>query len=324
MTEQNKIRLYFLGSGEIAVPVLKAVSASGKIDLVGIGTQKDQPAGRHMLLQETPVARFAPETGAPLDKIESLKTPETIAYLSSLDLDLILVVSFGQILRQEVLEMPRFGCMNIHSSLLPRYRGASPITSALLHRDPVSGVTFMKMDKGLDTGGIYCSFRYPLLGNEYSDKLEKALGDFAAEHVVEVIDRVAGGKLKPVVQNENEAVITRKIKKTDGIIDWNLSAAEIEARVRAYYPWPGACFTAVRGERCTAIKITAARVLPEITGRPGQIIKADRKGWIIACQTGGLELIRVVPQGRKEMGSLDFLNGFQLEAGTMIDGSPQS
>lgn len=320
MSSSQKIRLYFLGSGEIAVPVLEAVSASAKIDLVGIGTQKDQPAGRYRMLQETPVAKFAPKTGAPLDKFELLNAPENLAYLGELDLDIMLVVSFGQILREPVLNLPRHGCMNIHSSLLPRFRGASPITSAILHRDPVTGVTFMQMEKGLDTGGIYCTFRYPLVGNEYSDDLEKALGRFAAEHVVEVVVRVVSGKMKPVPQNHQEAVITRKIKKQDGAIDWSLTAEEVEARIRAYHPWPGAYFAAANPERRSVIKITAARVVSDRHGAPGEVLQADRHGWIIACGSGALELIRIVPQGRKEMGSPDFLNGFKLSRGMTVSG----
>ncbi len=323
MNDNNKIRLYFLGSGEIAVPVLKAISASGIIDLVGIGTQKDQPAGRHMMLHETPVGRFAPETGAPLDKIDNLNTPENLAYLCGLNLDIILVVSFGQLLREAVLHLPKFGCMNIHSSLLPRFRGASPITNAILHRDNETGITFMQMDKGLDTGGIYCSYRYPLIGNEYTDDLEKALGRFAAEHVVEVVDRTVSGKMKPVPQNNHEVVITRKIKKHDGAIDWNMSAEEVEARVRAYHPWPGAYFVAEVPGRRSVIKVTAARVC-NLHGTPGEVLQADRHGWIIACRTGALQLIRIVPQGRKEMGSTDFLNGFKLAAGTTVWGGDKA
>lgn len=324
MNSNQKIRLYFLGSGEIAIPVLEAVSASAKIDLVGIGTQKDQPAGRHRMLQETPVARFAPKTGAPLDKFESLNSPESLAYLSDLRPDIILVVSFGQILREPVLNLPKYGCMNIHSSLLPRFRGASPITNAILQRDSATGITFMQMDKGLDTGGIYCSFRYPLIGNEYADDLEKALGRFAAEHVVEVVDRVISGKMKPVPQNHQEAVLTRKIKKHDGAIDWNMAAEEVEARIRAYHPWPGAYFVAANPERRSVIKITAARIIGDRSGMPGEILQADRHGWVIACASGALELIRIVPQGRKEMGSIDFLNGFKLSSGMAVLGGGES
>jgi methionyl-tRNA formyltransferase len=323
MSNSQKIRLYFLGSGEIAVPVLEAVSASAKIDLVGIGTQKDQPAGRHRMLQETPIAKFAPKTGAPLDKFESLNAPESLAYLADLDLDIILVVSFGQILREPVLNLPRHGCMNVHSSLLPRFRGASPITNAILNRDSVTGVTFMRMDKGLDTGGVFCTLRYPLIGNEYSDDLEKALGRFAAEHIVEVVDRIVSGKMKPVPQNHQEAVITRKIKKQDGAIDWSLAAEDVEARIRAYHPWPGAYFVAANPERCSTIKVTAARVIGDRHGTPGRILQADRHGWVVACGRGAIELIRIVPQGRKEMGSPDFLNGFKLTGGMMVFGGAE-
>ncbi|MFA6659480.1 MAG: methionyl-tRNA formyltransferase [Victivallaceae bacterium] len=318
MDENNQIKLYFMGSGEIAVPVLAAISASSRINLLGIATQPDQPAGRRCMLRETPVARFAPATGLTPDKPERVDDPGFMAYLAGLQPDVILVVSFGQILRHELLELPKFGCMNIHSSLLPRYRGASPISTAILNRDQVTGVTFMRMDEGLDAGGIYSSYRYPLTGNEYVDELEKALGNFAANYVVEVLVRLTSGKLKAVPQNQNEVTLTRKIKKQYGAVDWSMTAEELEAKIRAFTPWPGVFFSARRNERVTTIKITAARILGESIGKPGEILQADRKGLIIACGSGALELIRLVPQGRKEMGSTDFLNGFRLNVGDFV------
>lgn len=309
-----------MGSGEIAVPVLAALSASSRIDLLGICTQPDQPAGRHCMLRETPVAKFAPSTGITPDKPERVDDSGFISYLTSLNPEVILVVSFGQILRKELLELPKYGCVNIHSSLLPRFRGASPISTAILNSDQVTGVTFMQMDEGLDTGGIYTSYRYPLTGNEYVGDLEKSLGDFAADHSVEVLVRITNGKLKAVTQNHNEAVLTRKIKKQHGAVDWSMSAEDLEARIRAFTPWPGVFFTACRNNRDIRIKITAARVLKDIAGKPGEIIQADTKRWVVACGSGALELIRIVPQGRKEMGSTDFLNGFRLNEGEFVHG----
>lgn len=309
-----------MGSGEIAVPVLAALSASSKIDLLGICTQPDQPAGRHCMLRETPIAKFAPSTGISPDKPERVDDAGFLTYLASLNPDVILVVSFGQILRKELLELPKYGCVNIHSSLLPSYRGASPISSTILNRDRITGVTFMQMDEGLDTGGIYSSYRYPLTGNEYVGDLEKSLGDFAAEHTVGVLVRIVNGKLKPVTQNPNEVTLTRKIKKQDGAVDWSMAAEDLEAKIRAFTPWPGVFFTACRNNRDIRIKITAARILKEIEGKPGEIIQADTKKWVVACGSGALELIRIVPQGRKEMGSTDFLNGFRLNKGEFIHG----
>jgi methionyl-tRNA formyltransferase len=313
----DKIRIYFMGSGKIAVPVLRALTASERIELLGIGTQTDQPAGRKKQLRPTPVGQFAAENKLPADKIEAVKDPAFTAEMRSLGPDFIVVVSFGQILRQELLDIPKYCCLNVHASVLPKYRGASPISSVILDGTAETGVTFMKMDKGLDTGDIYEIFKIPLQGNESADSLEQQLGELAAENIVGVLERIQAGQSVPEAQNETEASLTRKVSKNDGQIDWSMSAIKIEAMVRAYHPWPGAYFNLTGRQGQIRIIITGARRV-NAGGEAGEILQADKKGLIVACGQGALEITKLIPQGKKEMSGPAFLNGHSLERGTKI------
>ena len=314
----DRIRTYFMGSGKIAVPVLAALVKSEKVDLLGIGTQLDQPAGRKKLLTPTPVGQFAVDHKLAVDKIESVKDAVFMDKIRSLGLDFIVVVSFGQILRRELLDIPGCCCLNVHASILPAYRGASPISAAILNGDTGTGVTFMKMDKGLDTGDIYRIFKLPLNGDEYADVLENQLGELAAENVVEVLSQIKNGQLTPCRQEETQATLTRKVKKNDGEVIWNLSAGEIGAMVRAYHPWPGAYFSLPCGNGQIRITITDARVINGVSGDAGEILQADKKALTVACGKDALEIVKLIPQGKKEMSGSAFLNGHRLSTGTKI------
>ena len=314
----DKIRIYFMGSGKIAVPVTKALAEADNIKLLGIGTQLDQRAGRGKETRPTPVGQFAAENKFEADKIESVKNPVFLDKMRSMNLDFIVVVSFGQILRQELLDIPGCCCLNVHASILPEYRGASPISAAILNRDAETGVTFMKMDKGLDTGPVYKILRMPLQGNEYADSLENELGNLAAENITELLTQIKNGQLTARIQDEKQATLTGKVKKNDGEIDWNLPAGEIEAMVRAYYPWPGAYFTLQGKKGQIKLNIIEARCVNDISGEAGEVIQADKKALIIACGEGALKILKLIPQGKKEMSGPAFLNGHRLIAGTKI------
>ena len=311
MTNQPKI--YFLGSGQIAVPVLKAVAVAPQLRLVGVGTQLDRPAGRNRKPTPTPVGAAAEEMGLPVDKIPNVNTPEFLAGRRAKEPDLVLVVSFGQILRRDFLELPPLGCVNIHASLLPRYRGASPITQCILNRDAETGICFMKMERGLDTGPIYSSIRVPLDHREYGEMLEMKLGVIAAEITPGTLCSIAAGELEPKPQDDTEATVCTKIRKSDGRINWALSAYDIEAMVRAYYPWPGASCTMLttRGE----MPVTLTRVLPrrDLGGEPGTVLQADKYALIVACGSGAIEIIELSPPGRRAMPAVAFLNGLRGE-----------
>ena len=307
------LKVYMLGSGPIAVPVLEklyAQSQAGLLDLVGVGTQPDRPAGRKRQLMPTPVGAFAAENCIDIDKFESLNAPEVLEKLSPMDLDFILVVSYGQLLKKPLLQLPRFGCVNIHASLLPRYRGASPIAHAIANMDEDTGVCFMDMEVGLDSGKVYSTLVRPLQGYEYADTLEVELGAIAAEKTLETLEAIANGTLAGTVQDPELVTMTTKLKKSDGVIDWHRSAAEIEASVRAFYPWPGATFALELNGEIRNLTVTGARVVANPDNAPaGTVIKADRKGWVVACGRDALEIVEVLPPGKKAMPGTNYLNG---------------
>jgi methionyl-tRNA formyltransferase len=213
-------------------------------------------------------------------------------------------------LKKPLLELPRYGCVNIHASLLPRYRGASPITQAIANGDAATGVCFMDMEVGLDSGKVYYTIERKLIGNEYADALEIELGEMAAEKTLEVLENIANGTFAGTVQDPALVTMTTKLKKSDGFIDWQKSASEIEAMVRAYTPWPGASFDLeINGESKTLI-ITKAQVLENSLNAPaGTIIRADKKKFVIACGCSALEIIELIPPGKKAMTGANYLNG---------------
>jgi methionyl-tRNA formyltransferase len=316
MNKKNKV--YFLGSGKIAVPILEQLLKAKSIELVGVGTQLDRPSGRHKKLHPTPIGEFTARQGIKVDKISSVNSPDFIEYIGALLPDFILVVSFGQILKKTLLNLPQIACVNIHASLLPRYRGASPIAAAITHREQCTGICFMRMDAGLDTGDIYCSYEHHLDGHEYADLLEESLGLLAAAKVEVVLNGIAADALRPFPQNHGHATITKKIHKNEGHLDWSLPAIDIEAKVRGYFPWPGVSFSMIAHQREISLRITSAVVKVGMYGQPGEVLQADKRGWIVACGQDALEIHTVVPQGKKEMRGAEFLNGCHLVVGDLL------
>jgi len=313
----DALKVYFLGAGVISVPVLQAVYDSDKIDLVGIGTQPDRLAGRKKVLLPTPVGAWAQENEIEIDKPESVNSREYLDKLKALDPDFILVISFGQLLKEEILNLPKVSCVNIHASLLPKLRGASPIIASLLNGCEKTGVAFMKMDKGLDTGPVYKMFEHVISDTERCDELELNLGNLSAGHVVDTLEKIADKELEPIAQDDSQSTYTGKVKKSDGVIVWSKSAASIISKVRAYYPWPGATFRYERKKGPVVIRITEAEIV-DIQGQPGEVLVADKNEWIIACGEKAIKLNKIVPQGKSEMGGADFLRGCQIPVGTVI------
>ena len=309
----KRLKIYFLGSGEIAVPVLGACMASPELELVGVGTQPDRAAGRRGRLSPTPVGRAAAERGLEPDKPENVNAPEFLAELRVLDPDMVVVVSFGQLLRQELLELPRLGCVNVHASLLPRYRGASPIVQSILRRDAETGVCFMRMEKGLDTGAVYRTLKYPLNGTEYADALEMALGELAGREVAATLVGIAADRYPPVGQDDAAATVCRKVRKEDAWIDWRRAAADIDAMVRAYHPWPGARCRVRRGSGDSVLTLRKVEVLPGGDMAPGEVSIPDRRTLLVGCGGGALKILELTPESSKTMDAAAFLNGLRGE-----------
>lgn len=319
---KRKIKVYFLGSGEFAVPFLDVLANCNTVELIGVGTQPDRPFGRRRQLRPTPVGIYCGSRNINCERIESVSSDEFYARMLGLQPDLLVVVSFGQILRERILEFPRLGCLNVHSSLLPKYRGASPITSMILGGDKIGGVTFMQMDKGLDTGPVFDVFETELGDHFTTQSLEKFLSEESALMLPELISRIAGG-LEPTPQDHAKACVTKKIKKSDGSIVWSEDSATVLRKIRAYYPWPGSTFRVSNKGGTMSIKITEAR-LAEGSGEPGHSLDLG-KSWVIACGSGAIEILKLIPEGSREMNAGDYLRGFggkteHLEI--VLDGPP--
>lgn len=309
--ESNKEKLprvYFLGSGHIAVAPLAKLYHSDRINLIGIGTQMDRPAGRKRHLMPTPVGAWAADNRIEIDKPVSVNNEEFLSRLRNLKTDVVFVASFGQILKRDILELPAIACVNLHASLLPAYRGAAPIISAVLEGISVTGITFMKIDKGLDTGPMYCKYEQKIT-NERADQLEKKLGLLAAEHVESVIEKIVSGELVPQDQDHDQATYAAKIKKEDGQLNWHESAEQIVRKVKAFYPWPGVSFILETAKNPMRITITEAEVAPEASGSPGLTLTADKNDWIISCGCGAVSLKKVKPEGKGEMSGPEFVRG---------------
>ena len=304
--------VFLMGSGEIAVPVFDEILKSDALEFAGIATQPDRPSGRKKIPAPTPVGKWAAAKGIAILKPESVNSQDFLDAIRGTKPDFLLVASFGQILRTKLLETPATAPVNVHASILPKHRGASPIAAAVLAGDDTTGISFMEMDEGLDTGPVY---RVLEMGTDRMNaaELERALGELAAERVVETLLDIAAGRLQPTPQNHAEATLTKKIRKNDGAIDWNAPAERIERMSRAFQPWPGAFFRMETAKRTIKITITDAEAAETPRGiagnaRPGETLSAGDT-WLVACGEKALDIRRLIPEGSKEMSSAEFLRG---------------
>jgi len=311
------LKLYFLGSGAIAIPALSALCAAPEIDVVGIGTQMDRPAGRHRRLQPTPVGAWLHERGMHAEKPGSVNREDFLGHLQRLAPDLVFVAAFGQLLGERLLALPRLGCVNLHASLLPAHRGAAPIPAAILAGETASGVSFMRMEKGLDTGPVFAQFRCPITPAMRADDLERELGELGGRQAVGTLLRIAAGELTAAPQDPALASHARKIVKADGELDWREPAETIARKVRAYHPWPGMSFVRERGGRLLHVKVTAGQAVPG-SGAPGEVLQADGQGWTVATGQGLLAIARVIPEGGRDMSAADYLRGHPLAPGSHL------
>lgn len=297
-----KPRIVFMGSPEFALPSLRALANT--YPLVGVVTQPDRPAGRGRTLTPPPVKSLAQEIGLPVFQPYRLREPQAMAQLKEMQPDVIVVVAFGQILKPDVLDLPPFGCVNVHASLLPRWRGAAPIRAAILHGDEQSGVTIMRMDPGVDTGPILSQRAIPIQSDDNAETLSERLAQLGAELLLETLPGYLDGKLTPKPQDDSLATYAPMLKKEDGELDFNQSADQLARRVRAFYPWPSA-FTSWRGKM---LKIQGAYPVEEFSTTPGErLIYQNRPAFGTA--KGILVLTEVQPAGKKPMPADVFLRG---------------
>ncbi len=308
---EKRLKVYFLGSGEIGMPVLRKLAESPEIDLIGAGSQPDRPGKRGGKLIPTAITRTALALGINPDRPESVNDGTYLEHLRALAPDMVVVISYGQLLKEEILHLPKFGCINIHASLLPKYRGASPIQQVILHHEAETGVSFMAMAAGLDTGDVYARKILKLTGLERAGQLEMALGFLAADTCVEVLCGIASGALTREEQDHDLAIVCRKIRKEQGLMDFRRPARDLEAMIRAFDPWPGACFDLELPDREVRVTVCEAEIVQR-AGEPGSILECSaRRGWIIACKDKAISLKTISIPGKRVMPATGFLNGLR-------------
>ena len=297
-------RIVFMGSPEFALPSLRLLAQHYSV--TGVVTQPDRPAGRGKNLAPPPVKVLADELSLPTIQPERLKEPAAMQALQTWAPDLIVVAAFGQILRTAVLELPRFGCVNVHASLLPRWRGAAPIQAALLAGDDQTGVTIMCMDRGVDTGGILSQRSIPIQPDDTAGMLSERLAELGAELLLETLPGYLSEALTPQAQDESQATYAPMLKKEDGLLDFSQTAAQLARRVQAYNPWPGAYFF-MKG---TMVKVHRAHTGGGVQASPGQRLVCENLPAIGTAQ-GVVILDQVQPAGKKPMPGADFLRGLR-------------
>jgi methionyl-tRNA formyltransferase len=312
------LRIVFMGTAELACASLKALLGSPRFEVPGVVTQPDRPKGRDLKLQPSPVKKVAVAAGLPVWQPERARQADFLTELAALRLDLLVVAAYGQILPEAMLDLPRFGGLNVHASLLPKYRGAAPIQWAILSDEAETGVTIMKMSAGLDTGDILSQRSIPILPGDNSATLHDRLAVLGAELLVPTILEYTSGGLTPRPQIEAAASHARKITKEDGRLDWAQPARTLWNRVRAFTPWPGA-FTGLPGNPTRRmLKILRATVEEERRGSPGEILQADKTGLVVACGEGALRLQELQLEGGRKMTAAELLAGHPLQPGTKI------
>jgi methionyl-tRNA formyltransferase len=298
-------RIVFLGTPDFAVPILRQLITSATV--VGVVTQPDRPAGRGRRVQAPPVKGVAEAAAIPVYQPPSLRSEESAAPLRAWQPDMIVVAAFGQLLRPHILELPSWGCLNVHASLLPRWRGASPIQHAILAGDHHSGVSLMRMDVGLDTGPVYAQQAIPIAARESAGSLHDRLAVLGAEMIAAHLEAIYQGRLLAQPQDDSQSTYAPMIKKEAGWLDWRRSAIELDRQVRAMTPWPGA-MTSWRGE---PLKIIAAEPLATAerpAGPPGLVVEHDGELVVLAGE-GGLALRQLQLPGKRPVAAADFARG---------------
>ena len=303
------MRILFMGTPDFAVPSLEALAAAGH-QLVGAFSQPDKPKNRGMKLQPTPVKVCAQGLGVPVFQPAKLRDGTALETICQLDLELIVVAAYGRILPQEILDYPQFGCINVHSSLLPKYRGAAPIHWAILNGDQETGVTIMHMALALDAGDIIAQRATPIDPNETVEELHDRLAQLGAQLLVDTVAEIAAGTAGRTPQAEDQVTLAPMLSRALSPMDFTRPARALHDQVRGLIPWPAAV-TELGGVRC---KILATTVLDETTGKaPGSVIAADKKGLKLACGGGTvLRIDRLQADGGKRLAAADYLRGHPI------------
>ena len=312
------LRIIFMGTAELSCASLEALIDSPGFQVVAVVTQPDRPKGRDLKLQASPVKELALRAGLPVLQPERARDEGFISQLRALQPDLIAVAAYGQILPQTLLDLPRFGCLNVHTSLLPKYRGAAPIQWAILNDDPETGVTIMQMDAGLDSGPILSQGKTPIRPEDTSVTLHGRLAQRGAELLLSTIPDYVAGRIQPHTQPVEGATYAPKIKKQDGRLDWTQPARSLWNRVRGLIPWPGAFAFLPALPQPHLLKIWQAEVA-DLSGPPGEILSADKSGVVVGCGRQALRLLEFQREGGRRLAAWQFLAGHPLKPGQRLE-----
>ena len=303
------IRIVFMGTPDFAAAILKRLIDT-KRNVVGVFSQPDKPVGRKQIVMPTAVKALAMEHDIPVYQPAKLRDGEALAILKELKPDITVVAAYGKILPKEMLEVAPLGNVNVHGSLLPKYRGSAPIQWSVINGDKVTGITTMYMAEGMDTGDMIMKFELPIGENETAGELFDRMAELGAESIEKTLELFDNGEVKAEPQNEEEATYAPMLKKEMGEIDFEKSAEEIHNLVRGLNPWPTA-YTFLEGK---TVKIHEAKVAEGFSGNAGELL--DEKKFIVGCKNGAVELITVQPEGKNKMSGADFIRGRRLEKGT--------
>ena len=308
------MRIVFMGTPDFSVPCLQALIDDGH-DVCAVFTQPDKPKGRHGVLSAPPVKELALKYDIPVYQPDSLKNDEIKSFFASLGADLALVVAYGKILPEEFLNAPKYGCINMHASLLPKFRGAAPIQWSIINGEKRSGVTAMQMDKGLDTGDILLSESVEIRDDETAQELHDELSVLGAQVMRKTLLMLQKGVLLPIRQDDSQSTYAPILTKELSAIDWQKSALQIHNQIRGLYPWPGA--SAVLNGK--TLKIHSAKLLGKTQGEPGEVVFNDRR-LCVACGDGNAaELLVIQAPGKKAMPVTDYLRGNPVVLGTIFE-----
>jgi methionyl-tRNA formyltransferase len=309
------MKIIFAGTPHFAASALAALLKQHQV--VAVLTQPDRPSGRGMHLTHSPVKQLALQHGLPVLQPTTLKTDEAQRTIAELDADVLVVAAYGLILPQAVLQLPRNGCLNIHASLLPRWRGAAPIQRAILAGDKETGITIMQMDEGLDTGNMLLHHACPIAANDTAQTLHDKLAEIGASSILEALRLLQENRLAPIKQDNDAACYADKLTKSEALIDWRLDARQIERAVRAYNPFP-VCHANLNS---VAIKVWQAKICPDKRGDPGKVIEVDKRGITVACGKEALRLEVLQRPGGKAQPAAQFLQAMPVKVGDAFNAS---
>lgn len=318
MTEEYKIRTVFFGTPEFSVPFLNACFEDSELDVIAVVTQPDKPVGRKREIQASQIKKFALENSIPVLTPNSLKTEEAKQELADLNADLYVVVAYGKIIPQAILDLPKYGSTNVHPSLLPKYRGPSPIQWAISEGDKVTGVSIMLLDAGMDTGPILLQEEIKLSNQETTASLIEKIHTIGPNLLLRAIKGLISGEITPMSQNDENATITKLLKKEHGHIDWKLPAHEIDNRFRAYLGWPDSWSVWNRNEKAMQLKFHGLVLTERPAKQPG-LVQLEEGRLFVHCSDVQIEIKNIQPEGRSAMDANVFIRGYSDIDGAILN-----